>query len=278
MSTIFYLIITNKSQMLVTGAGTFTIPSVTNSKIITDMKPEDKDKIDAEFRQYVRANINDKIEISGKVTKCENTKKNIMVVVHAVKDSEIPDFTKNGYTFKETFQYKKDAAGKETTEKEPLNLDTDSKKLFEDGEYKTKDSPLDKCISTALSKTTSKGIKLTDSSEKKKLYLTFFRPSLFIPPFFVDPVASLFAQQRYGIRSPYASPYSSPYSSPRYSPRLPPSFDSMPSRNRLTPGDAPRVARSPRSPRRIDMEGGYYEKYMKYKEKYLRLKAENNFL
>jgi hypothetical protein len=271
MSTIFYLIITNKSEMLVTGTGPYTIPSVTNAKTIKDMKTEDKDKIDAEFRQYVRANINDKIEIKGKITKCENEGKNIMVVVHAVKDGEIPQFQENGHLFKKTFQYKKEA-GKETTEKEPLNLDAKSLELFTDADYKTKDSPLDKCISTALSKTTttSSGIKLTDSSEEKKLYLTFFRPSLFVPPFFVDPVASLFAQQRYGIRSPYASPYSSPRYSPRHSPR----FDSMPSRARLTPGDAPRVARSPRVHRRIDMEGGYYEKYVKYKGKYLALKKQ----
>jgi len=275
MSTIFYLIITNKSEMLVTrAAAPYTIPSVPNAKTIKDMKTEDKDKIDAEFRQYVRADINDKIEISGKITKCENEGKNIMVVVHAVKDSDITEFQKKGHTFQKTFQYKKDGAGKETTEKEPLNLDTKSLELFTDADYKTKDSPLDKCISTALSKTTSSGIKLTDSSEKKKLYLTFFRPSLFIPPFFVDPVASLFAQQRYGIRSPYASPYTSPYSSPRLSPRLPPSFDSMPSRVRLTPGDAPRVARSPRVHRRMEMEGGYYEKYVKYKAKYLALKKQ----
>lgn len=275
MSTIFYLIITNKSEMLVTGAGPFTIPSVDYPKKIKEMDSDDKALIGTNFASFVRTNINNKIVIGERITKCENEGKDIMVVVHAVKDSEITSFQERGYVFKKTFEYKKDA-GKDT--KEPIELDEDSKVLFDDGEYKTKDSPLDKCISSALSKTTSSGIKLTDSSEKKKLYLTFFRPSLFIPPFFVDPVASLFAQQRYGIRSPYASPYSSPYSSPRYSPRLPPSFDSMPSRNRLTPGDAPRVARSPRSPRRIDMEGGYYEKYVKYKEKYLRLKAENNFL
>jgi hypothetical protein len=274
MSTIFYLIITNKSEMLVTEprTGTFTIPSVANSRTIKEMKPIDKEEIDLQFRQYVRANINDKIEISGKITKCENEGKNIMVLVHAVKDSDITEFTKNGYTFQKTFQYKKDGA-KETTEKEPISLDTKSLELFTDADYKTKDSPLDKCISSALSKTTSSGIKLR-GSPKEKLYLTFFRPSLFIPPFFIDPVASLFAQQRYGIRSPYASPYTSPYSSPRLSPRLPPSFDSMPSRVRLTPGDAPRVARSPRVHRRIDMEGGYYEKYVKYKGKYLALKKQ----
>jgi hypothetical protein len=268
MSTnIFYLIITNDSSMLVTGAKPYTIPKKNVGKTLDKFTSTDYDEQDVEFRKYVRDSINEDIEISGKTTKCKNKEKNIMVIIHAVTESEKKQFEgKKGHSFQKTFKI-------ESSVKVPIDLDIPSKKLFDEGDYKTEGEELDKCISTAIRRTEAPKKKSeSDDDNRKKLYLfvpTFYRPSFFVPPFAVDPVASLFMQQRYGVRSPYASPYSSPLSSPYSSPRMSPRYNSMPPRSSYSPGHAPRVARTPRR-----FEGGYYEKYMKYKTKYLELKAK----
>lgn len=281
---IYYLIITNKSEMLVTGSDpNFRIPHIDHPVAIADVKKDkERRKVKKLFRDYVEDVIESKVEIGKNIDVCfSDDTRNTVVLVHAINDTDTGNYAINGHSFVKTY----DIPNKTTGLKVPIKLDTESLKLFTAGDYQTKDSPLDKCIKSVLKKLKKsedegKGIKLGDdkTEDTVKIY-RFYRPGLFVPPFMVDPVASLFAMQRYGIRSPYNSPYASPYNSPLSSPYSSPyssplssrSRPEMPSR-RYSPGDAPRVARSPRMGR---LEGGYYEKYMKYKLKYLALKQDS---
>lgn len=282
---IYYLIITNKSEMLVTGTSpNFRIPHEDAAVTFAEEKKldsRDRRFIKKSFRDYVDVEISDKINIGKAISVClSDPAGNVVALVHAIDEKDKGKYAVNGHSFVKTF----DIPDKKTGVKVPVKLEPESVKLFTTGGYETRDSKLDKCIKSAFKKLIkseekSDGIDLGDSKKDDKKEETvkiyrFYRPGLFVPPFIVDPVASLFAMQRYGIRSPYNSPYNSPLSSPYSSPYSSPLSSrlrpEMPSR-RYSPGDAPRVARSPRMGR---LEGGYYEKYMKYKTKYLELKAQ----
>lgn len=281
---IYYLIITNKSEMLVTGTSpNFSIPYEDAPVTFSEIKKKDsKDrrKVKKLFKDYVEVEISDKIDIGKAISVCySDDTGSIVALVNAVDETDKGKYAVNGHSFVKTF----DIPDKKSGLKVPVKLDSESVKLFTTGEYQTRDSPLDKCIKSAfkkLIKSEGDGIDLGDSKKDDKKEETikmyrFYRPGLFVPPFIEDPVAYAFALQRYGIRSPYNSPYNSPLSSPNSSPDSPPlSFRLRPNmRSRsYSPGYAPRVERSPRMSR---LEGGYYEKYMKYKLKYLALKQDS---
>lgn len=293
---LYGLIITKEgSNMLVTsttaaGSTTYEIPHLNIPIVSPPVSPIDLTigvKINDATRKHLFNQIDAHftlagIKITNKVMLCPRDKiTDTMTVIHVVENINKNKYEKGNYEFQKTWKWDTTTAKPETI-RIPINLNPASKELFTSGGYDTFDSELDKCIRKALEKSyksdDSKGIKLGDDKEDdtrvRKTIYTFYRPGLFVPPFIVDPVASLFAMQRYGIRSPYASPYNSPLSSPYSSPYSSPLSSrlrpEMP-RRRYSPGDAPRVARSPRMSR---LEGGFYEKYMKYKTKYLELKAQ----
>jgi len=120
-----------------------------------------------------------------------------------------------------------------------------SRRMFSSFNYVGPASPLDTCIAAAPAAPVP--------AATKTITYRFYRP---VFPFYGLPY----------VVSPYGSPYGSPRSSPRFSNRSP---------ERTTfPNGSPVVSRSSRSPiiRRLQ-EDEYYQKYLKYKAKYMKLKS-----
>jgi len=120
-----------------------------------------------------------------------------------------------------------------------------SRRMFSSFVYAGAASPLDACIAAAPAAPVP--------ATTKTITYRFYRP---VFPFYGLPY----------VVSPYGSPYGSPRSSPRFSNRSP---------ERTTfPNGSPVVSRSSRSPivRRLQ-EDEYYQKYLKYKAKYMKLKS-----
>lgn len=120
-----------------------------------------------------------------------------------------------------------------------------SRRMFSSFAYAGAASPLDPCIAAAPAAPVP--------ATTKTITYRFYRP---VFPFYGLPY----------VVSPYGSPYGSPRSSPRFSNRSP---------QRTTfPNGSPVVSRSSGSPivRRLQ-EDEYYQKYLKYKAKYMKLKS-----
>lgn len=172
------------------------------------------------------------------------------------------------YQFYKTYEEK--AGKRELSTELNTNLDTDGKSFFNTFQYLTDKTgnPLDKCINAVPSPTSS----------TSTLTFRFFRPifplPLFIRPGLFGPTV-VYSSNLPVVVSPFVSPAISRETSP-----VTPRFSNIRSI------DAPRVPRSPspvvprtRSPSPVVPRmrvGGYYEKYMKYKLKYLKLKQELN--
>jgi hypothetical protein len=148
-----------------------------------------------------------------------------------------------------------------------------------------KSDELDKCIKAATSPVASSSFLKPDNTTVE---YRFYRPAF---PRILPLIPGLFANMFYPSRrtvvvSPPVSPYYSPVS-PVYSPispfLLPPALSLVSPRSNVfdrpsilnssprssSPrGTSPKMPRSPRGRR-----GGYYEKYLKYKNKYVELKA-----
>jgi hypothetical protein len=157
-----------------------------------------------------------------------------------------------------------------------LTLGTKSTNFFINFQYDTNKSgnPLDKCIKIA-----PKPYPVTDDDIDVIRY-RFYRPifplmSLFRPGLIYRPGIYPYINAPYVI-SPFTTPIGSPVRSPEESP-MSPRFSGLkvsspvvPRSPSSSPGSSPRAPVVPRMRR-----GGFYDKYMKYKLKYLQLKAEN---
>jgi len=182
------------------------------------------------------------------------TKDSIFVAIFYVSNIEKGKIESDSkYVFRKTYA---DDTSDSKKRNSVLTLDSKSADVFTKFNYLTErgTSKLDNCIRDAAPKVE----KLSESTTTRTF--TFYRPIYPVPIFFPNIFNPYLTP--IGVQSPRYSPVSSPMSSPRSSPRF--STEKM---------VAPRVPRSPQSPRSPRF-GGYYEKYMKYKNKYLSLKKE----
>jgi hypothetical protein len=156
------------------------------------------------------------------------------------------------------------------------------KKLFTDFTTNSKSDELDKCISEA-SRTVSSAVKKLFSDDT--VVYRFYRPT-FPYPFLPPLIRSVF--NPFGVFNPIVySPTDSPVYANVISPILPPLItvpnypfgrrDSYSDSNMFNDNKSIHIPRSPRGspkvPRSRSRRGGDYEKYLKYKAKYLALKA-----
>jgi hypothetical protein len=183
------------------------------------------------------------------------------------------------YKFYSTFEL--NASGDRVLHKHIESLNKDGKDFFTTFQYLTDKTgnPLDKCINSAPSPSTS--------SITYKFYRPVFPFPLLIRPGLFGP-SVVYSSNLPIVTSPFITPAVTPSmsreSSPRFSniktkdaPKVPRSPSPVVPRSPRTP--SPVVPRSPRSSSQVISRmrrGGYYEKYMKYKLKYLKLKQELN--
>ena len=158
-----------------------------------------------------------------------------------------------------------------------LTLGTKSNTFFGIFQYSTDKSgnPLDKCIKNAIEPSP-----VTNNDDTKVIRYRFYRPifplwSLYRPGIIYRPGLYPYVNSPYVI-SPFTTPIGSPVRSPESSP-MSPRFSGLKVSSPVVPRSPSRSPNgSPRAPVVTRMRrGGFYEKYMKYKLKYLQLKAEN---
>ena len=277
---LYILIIAPDSQMsLVKSGSTLSLPFVNvKSHLEADFTEPLKKFIEAEDGlKEVGYNVS-RIKYCGSMSKDDIDKlvresKPIGTISYSailkVSNDEKLKIEKNKkYQFYKTYEEK--AGKRELSTELNNNLDADGKSFFNTFQYLTDKTgnPLDKCINSTPSPTSS----------ASTITFRFFRPifplPLFIRPGLFGPTV-VYSSNLPVVASPFVSPVISRETSP-----VTPRFSNV--RN----VDAPRVPRSPspkvprtRSPSPVVPRmrvGGYYEKYMKYKLKYLKLKEELN--
>jgi len=145
-----------------------------------------------------------------------------------------------------------------------LTLGSTSQKFFNNFNFLTDKSgnPLDKCMNDAYK-----------PKSTETIIYRFYRP-IFPLPLFIRPGLYPYINQPF-IVSPFVSPVQSRESSPRYN-RFSNEKMVAPVVPR-SPSNSPRAPSLPRSVSPSRSRGGYYDKYLKYKIKYMKLKEELNY-
>jgi len=272
---LFILFIAPNSEMMLKNTDK-SLPS------ITVKSPLDDSDIKTELEKYLSDNkLKDLINYNySKFKICKSDSTNAIIL--KVSDSEkVKINDQKTYKFFKTFEVK--------DSKREINQEISSnatlQNFFKDFQYLTdKDgNPLDKCIKEA-----PEPPKPSSSSDTETIIYKFYRP---IFPLRLRPVPEPFFSfltfpnnPIYPTLSPYVvSPFVSPYSSPRINrPYNTFQRDSSPIVDRRfeKKRTSPVVPRSslmmPRihQSSRVKNGGDYYEKYMKYKEKYIQLKNQ----
>jgi hypothetical protein len=263
---LFILFIAPNSEMMLKETDK-SLPS------ITVKSPLDNDDIKTELEKYLIDNNLKKELINYNYSNfkiCDQTSKSIILKVSDSEKVKINNL--NTYKFFKTSEIKE-------------NTNTTLQNFFKESQYSTqKDgNPLDKCIKDA-----PEPPKPSSSSDTETIIYKFYRP---IFPLRLRPVPEPFFSfltfpnnPIYPTLSPYVvSPFVSPYSSPRINrPYNTFQRDSSPIVDRRfeKKRTSPVVPRSslmmPRihQSSRVKNGGDYYEKYMKYKEKYIQLKNQ----
>ena len=262
---LFILFIAPNSEMMLKETDK-SLPSITVKSTL------DNDDIKTELEKYLSDNkLKDLIKYEYKNFKiCDQTSKSIILKVSDDEKEKINNL--KTYKFFKTSEIKD-------------NTNTTLQDFFKDSQYSTKKdgNPLDKCIKDA-----PEPPKPSSSSDTETIIYKFYRP---IFPLRLRPVPEPFFSfltfpnnPIYPTLSPYVvSPFVSPYSSPRINrPYNTFQRDSSPIVDRRfeKKRTSPVVPRSslmmPRihQSSRVKNGGDYYEKYMKYKEKYIQLKNQ----
>jgi len=196
----------------------------------------------------------------------------VILIVREEEKKKIESYV----NFKFHSTYKKDPKDANKRKINPkLTLGTKSTNFFINFQYDTNKSgnPLDKCINIAPKPN-------QNDDDTEVIRYRFYRPifplmSLYRPGIIYRPGIYPYMNSPYVI-SPFTTPIGSPVRSPEESP-MSPRFSGLkvsspvvPRSPSSSPGGSPRAPVVPRMRR-----GGFYDKYMKYKLKYLQLKAEN---
>jgi len=275
---LFILYITSNSEMMLVDSN----KSLPNFNINIPIENND---LDIQLKKFINEDGLKDINYDFSRYKLCNSNSDVKCVILKVTDSEkntIETKSKNKYKFFKT--YDDDINNTRKINPTITNLETETQNLFVKFQYLSdkNGNPLDKCIK--------------DAKEPPRIITTnittfkFYRP---IYPLILKPVPEpIFSFLTYPNNPVYptvispivVSPFVSPIQSRSSSPIIDKRFD------RYEP--APKVARSPknvspkvprtevnrvmkRTPKKRN-QGGYYEKYLKYKTKYLNLKNELN--
>jgi hypothetical protein len=278
---LYLLIIAPNSKMLLEEASK-ELPMIENTDKNAVVFPIDKSDLESKLRikfnsykglkdldfDYSRFKICD----SASPATISSTKCVILIVREEEKKKIELDST---FKFYSTYENDPKNANKRKINSK-LTLGTKSTNFFINFQYDTNKSgnPLDKCINIA-----PKPYPVTNDDTEVIRY-RFYRPifplmSLFRPGIIYRPGIYPYINSPYVI-SPFTTPIGSPVRSPVESP-MSPRFSGLkvsspvvPRSPSSSPGGSPRAPVVPRMRR-----GGFYDKYMKYKLKYLQLKAEN---
>lgn len=277
MSTIkiFVLYITSNSEMML-------VESDKSLPYIEVSDPFKDSDLDNKLKDFVKEEgLKDISYDFSRYKLCNNTgsAKCMILKVSDVEKNTILSKSKK-YKFYKT--YVDDASNTRKINPELKDIQKETQDFFANFQYLTDKTgnPLDKCIKEAKEP--------KQPTETFTTTFKFYRP---VFPLIIRPVPEpIFSFLTFPnnpvyptvvspiVVSPFVSPVSSRSSSPRdrrfdrYEPA--PKVPRSPTRS-----ESPKVTRSPernrrQSPRRKD--GGYYEKYLKYKTKYINLKNELN--
>ena len=262
---LYLLIIAPNSEMLLENST--ELPIITGAVSL----PIDKKDLESKLRnKFTEKGLKDLDFNISRFKICYPTDKSFICVILIVSDEEKTNIEKNTkFIFRTTYEDDKTDEEKRSI---PLGLVLSPKSInfFVKFQYDTKRSgnPLDKCIKNAPKPKKDESTKSDPEVVTYKFYRPIYPLGLFQPRLYP-----------YGITRPYViSPFTTPIGSPVRSDDSPiyPRSDrfsgiKIPSpvvpRSPRSPGSSPKVPRMRR--------GGYYDKYMKYKLKYLKLKAGN---
>jgi len=263
------LIIAPNSEMLL-------VESSKELPILTDVSfPIDNSNVESKLKNMFSSTLVLKDLSYSRYKLCDSetpgtatSDKCIIIIVSNIEKSNIEKNTT--YKFYSTYENDPTDANKRVISKS-LTLGTKSVAFFTKFQYITNKSgnPLDKCINDAPK---------PKSTETETIIYRFYRP-IFPLPLFIRPGLYPYGVNPYinlpFVTSPFISPIQSRESSPRYNRYNRFSNEKMvaPVVPR-SPSNSPRAPSLPRSVSPSRSRGGYYDKYLKYKLKYIKLKEE----